>query len=164
MSLAPLRHAGPDSHARFHALYATHHDVLKRIARMLCGDPDLADDLLQDTWLRAWRAADSLNELAAGKAWLVAILKREHARLFERKRLQRVELDDRNPEFARDPAPHHAILLGQLLSGLADTDREPLLMQVVEGLSTAQIARHFGVSRNAITIRLHRLKKRLKAM
>ena len=164
MNLAPLQHARSDSHERFHALYAAHHDVLRRIARMLCGDRDLADDLLQDTWMRAWRAAGSLNEIAAGKAWLVAILKREHARLFERKRLQRVELDDRNPELAHDPAPHHAILLGQLLSGLADDDREPLLLQVVEGFSTAQIAQRYGVSRNAITIRLHRLKKKLRTL
>ncbi|WP_078121772.1 sigma-70 family RNA polymerase sigma factor [Thiosocius teredinicola] len=148
----------------FDSLYAAHNDVLNRVAWMLCGDPDLARDLVQETWIRAWRAADSLQQFAAGKAWLITILKREYARLFERKRLDLVDIDDHANDLGHDAAPDQRIYLDQLLGRLSDDEREPLLMQLAEGRSTAEIADEYGVSRNAMTIRLHRIKKRLQAV
>jgi len=150
--------------AGFAWLYAGHHDLLRRIAWMLCGDPHLAEDLLQETWLRAWRALDSLQDRAAARAWLITILKREYARLFERRRVDLVELDERNPELGFEAVPDRAILLEQLLGRLQPDDRESLLMQLVEGVPTAEIAALRGTSRNAMNIRLHRLRKRLQAM
>lgn len=145
-------------------LYAAHHVLLKRVAWMLCGDPHLAEDLVQETWLRAWRATDTLLEPAAARSWLITILKREHARLFERRRPELVELDGHASVLAHDPEPDKAVYLRQLLDGLTDGEREPLLLQVVEGTPVGEIAQRFGVSRNAMTIRLHRLKKQLRTM
>ena len=45
----------------------------------------LAKDLVQETFLRAWRALDSLKDVGAAKSWLITILRREYARTFERK-------------------------------------------------------------------------------
>ena len=149
--------------SEFSLLYRSHHHLLQRLAWMLCGDPVLADDLVQETWLRAWRGLDTLHDSSAAKAWLITILKREHARLFERKRLDYVAFDDANAELARDPRFDRGLYLGQLLDGLADDEREPLLMQVLDGAPLADIAQRFGVSRNAMTIRLHRLRRRLLA-
>lgn len=148
----------------FDALYLRHHQRLERLARMLCGDPDLAADLLQQTWLRAWRAADSLHDVAAAGAWLVTILKREYARLFERKRLEYVAFDENNADLARDSKPELGIYLGQLLAQLTADEREPLLMQVIDGLPLSEIAACSGTSRNAMAIRLHRIRKRLREM
>ena len=162
----PLLSAGDGKVAgtTFETLYAGLHGPLRRIAWMLCGDPHLAEDLVQETWLRAWRALDTLHDRAAARAWLVTILKREYARLFERRRLELVELDEHNPELAVPAGPEDAILLEQLLDQLDHDEREPLLMQLVDGLTTAEIAASRGISRNAMTIRLHRSRKRLQAV
>ncbi|MCB1801642.1 MAG: sigma-70 family RNA polymerase sigma factor [Gammaproteobacteria bacterium] len=146
----------------FDTLYADNHARLRRLARMLCADPELADDLLQETWLRAWRALDSLHDVAASKAWLITILKREHARLFERKRLDYVAFAEDNPELGRVSRPEQGIYLRQLLGRLSPAEREPLLLQVVDGVPVADIATQAGVSRNAMTIRLHRIRQRLR--
>src|SRR5690349_22976314 len=60
----------------------------------LCGEEALAQDLVQETFLRAWRALDNLRETAAAKSWLITILRREHARLYERKTPQFADVDE----------------------------------------------------------------------
>ena len=51
----------------FESLYRSYQVVLKRVALMLCGDRALADDLVQETWLRAWRAMGSLHDAGAAR-------------------------------------------------------------------------------------------------
>src|SRR4029078_12280721 len=55
-----------------------------RSAYCLCGDEALANDLVQETFLRAWRALGDLRETNAAKAWLITILRREHPDLYGR--------------------------------------------------------------------------------
>ena len=85
---------------QFDALVRAHNGDLYRYAYWLCGDSSLAQDLAQETFLRAWRSLDTLRDTAAAKAWLITILRREHARLYERKQfdttdISELELDDR---------------------------------------------------------------------
>ena len=85
---------------QFDALVRAHSGDLYRYAYWLCGDSALAQDLTQEAFLRAWLSLDSLRETDAAKAWLITILRREHARLYERKSfdttdISELELDDR---------------------------------------------------------------------
>lgn len=161
MSALPRRVDTSADHEGFGALYQGHHERLRRLARMLCGDIHQAEDLVQETWLRAWRALGSLQEPGAARAWLVSILKREYARLFERQAPPFVDLDPDCAEAAREPATEAQIFLTQVLGRLTADEREPLWLHAVDGLSTAEIADRWGVSRNAMTIRIHRARKRL---
>ena len=79
---------------QFEALVRAYSTDLYRYAYWLCGQDALAQDLVQDTFLRAWRGLDKLREVAAVKAWLITILRREHARLFERKAMPSDDIDD----------------------------------------------------------------------
>lgn len=148
--------------SRFDQVYEAHHVVLKRIACMLCGDIHLANDLLQETWIRAWRALDSLHDIHAVRSWLVTILKREHARLYRRERCDTVLLDEDVHAPCGSAAQEQSIWVQQILADLDDDERQPLLAQVVDGRSVTDIAAEHGISRNAMTIRLHRLRKRLQ--
>jgi RNA polymerase sigma-70 factor (ECF subfamily) len=67
---------------------------LLRFAHWLARDRALAEDIVQEALLRAWRSRDALKDQAAARAWLLTIVRREHARLYERKRLELVALDD----------------------------------------------------------------------
>ena len=71
-----------------------HSGELYRYAYWLSGDSALAQDLVQETFLRAWRSLDALRETVAAKAWLTTILRREHARLYERKPMPTTDLAD----------------------------------------------------------------------
>jgi len=85
MTVPPVISLVSSKQRQFDALVRTLSGDLYRYAYWLCRDNALAQDLLQETFLRAWRSIDSLRESDAAKAWLVTILRREHARLYERK-------------------------------------------------------------------------------
>ena len=54
---------------------------------------DIAEDLVQDTYLRAWKSIDLLQNEASAKAWLFTILRNENARRFERKQFKYQEVE-----------------------------------------------------------------------
>ena len=151
--------------ARFEELATAYGSDLFRFAMWLCGDEALARDLVQETYVRAWKALDKLQDRAAAKAWLITILRREHARTFERKVPKFTDVEQVNvadePGLEPDMRAEIALLRRQILK-LAPKYREPLLLQVVVGLSCDEIASELGVSRSAVMTQLFRARAQLK--
>ena len=140
---------------------------LLRFAHWLARDRSVAEDVVQETLLRAWRSRDALKDPAAARAWLFTIVRREHARLYERKRLELVCLDD-GIEQACVPVAHSPdgelhTLRGAILK-LPLEYREPLIMQVLGGFSTAEIAQQLNLSLTAVLTRLFRARNKLRAL
>ena len=73
---------------QFQALVDAYHKPLYRYAYWLTSDESVAEDLVQETFMRAWRSLDSLQNVDAAKSWLITILRRENARRFQRKSLE----------------------------------------------------------------------------
>jgi RNA polymerase sigma-70 factor, ECF subfamily len=139
---------------------------LMRFAFWLARDRTIAEDVTQETLLRAWRARNELRKLDALRPWLLTIARREYARLHERRRLLTVDLDEcltrQDPELAlHDDAPEINDLRRAIL-GLPDEYREPLVLQVLGGLSTAEIARELDLSVPAVLTRLFRARSKLR--
>jgi RNA polymerase sigma-70 factor (ECF subfamily) len=65
-----------------------------RFAAWLSRDKAIAEDVVQEALLRAWKSLDSLRDDAAAKHWLLTIVRRENARYFERRRLETVDIDN----------------------------------------------------------------------
>lgn len=129
----------------------------------LCRDRNLAEDLSQETFARAWAAWEDQRDEKALKAWLFTIARNEHARLYERKRLDidpEAELDGIVSRAASDPGV--AIDIRRALSLLPETYREPLLLQVLGGLSSAEIAASLGSTEEAVNMRLTRARRTLR--
>ena len=80
--------------ARFQALCLALRPDLLRFAFWLCHDYALAEGVVQESMLRAWKAQESLEDEKAAKPWFLTIVRRELARTFERKRLNTVNVDD----------------------------------------------------------------------
>ena len=80
--------------ARFQALCQALRPDLLRFAFWLSRDLALAEDVVQETLLRAWKSRDSLQNEAAAKPWFLTIIRREYARTFERKRPVTVDVDE----------------------------------------------------------------------
>ena len=139
---------------------------LFRFAFWLARDRVVAEDVVQDTLLRAWRSFDSLGEDAAARPWLLTIARREFARRFERKRLEMVDIEElstlEDPALATAEAPEVAELRAAIFA-LEDDYREPLVLQVLMGYSTAEIAQHMDLKPGAVLTRLFRARQKLRA-
>ena len=153
---------------QFDALVRGYSGDLFRYAYWLCGEEALAHDLVQETFLRAWRSLDSLRETGAAKAWLITILRREHARLFERKTPQLVDVDEVDVADEREALTPEAAgedaLIRAAMHRLDAKYREPLLMQVLGGFSCEEIARELNLTSAAVMTQLFRARQKLKAM
>jgi len=149
---------------RYEMLVTAHSDWLYRYAYWISGSQHEAEDLVQETCLRAWRFLDSLQEDAAAKSWLTTILRRENARKYERKRLTYTQVDvnvlaDQQAEIDTRP---ETIALRVALKELPPKYREPLILQVLGGFSLKEIAEAFNLPSNTTATRLHRAKRKLR--
>jgi RNA polymerase sigma-70 factor, ECF subfamily len=152
---------------RFDALVRKYADDLLRFGIWLSGDHALANDLVQETFLRAWKSLDSLKDVNAAKSWLITILRREHARTFERKRLPMTDIDNVTVADQIDLPPEERMeidLMRQALMALDSKYREPLTLQVVMGLSITEIAQQLQLSESAVMTRVFRAREKLKTL
>jgi RNA polymerase sigma-70 factor (ECF subfamily) len=157
---------GTDKQRRFDELCTTLRPDLTRFAFWLCRDRQLAEDVVQEALLRAWKSFDSLADDASAKQWLLTIVRREHARVWERKRLEVVDLDAlvgaEAPVLAADDDAAVAEMR-EALFRLDDDYREPLVLQVMMGYTTREIAEHMGLTQGAVLTRLFRARQKLRA-
>lgn len=137
---------------------------LYRYAYWLCRDSSLAEDLVQDTLLRAWRSLHRVNEPKAIKGWLITILRRENARRFERQRPQYndIPVEDLGSERTSYDTSTEAFVLRQALHQLPEEYREPLMLQVLDGYSQQDIADRLGISSAGVGTRLFRARQKLR--
>ena len=141
------------------------HQDMDRYAAWLCRDKAIAEDVVQEALLRAWKSLDSLRDDAAAKQWLLTIVRRENARYFERRRLETVDVDNLTPsqEAILAEAPDEQMdALREAIFTLDDDYREPLVLQVLMGYSTNEIAEQLGLKQGAVLTRLHRARLKLK--
>jgi RNA polymerase sigma-70 factor (ECF subfamily) len=154
---------------RFEALCEPCRPEVFRFALWLCRSQPVAEEVVQETFLRAWRSLDTLKDDGTVKAWLLTIARREHARLYERKRHPTLNVDelaaaeasclaattDRDPDEVQD--------VRKAIFELDEEHREPLILQVLMGFSTQEIAEQLQLSEGAVSTRLFRARNRLRA-
>jgi RNA polymerase sigma-70 factor, ECF subfamily len=138
---------------------------LLRFAFWLARDRSIAEDVVQEALLRAWRSRTELKDAAAAKSWLLTIVRREHARLYERRRLETTDVDQIVAQESTELAiegESELLDLRLAIYRLPQDYREPLVMQVLAGLSTEEIGRELGLSIPAVLTRLFRARNKLR--
>ncbi|MGE3597132.1 MAG: sigma-70 family RNA polymerase sigma factor [Dehalococcoidia bacterium] len=138
---------------------------LYRFLFWLCHDRALAEDVMQETLLRAWRCFDSLADRKAAKPWLLTIARRELARVFERKRPETIDIDALTSEEEATLSVRQSEDLEEMRRALVQLEpgyREPLVLQVLFGYSTEEIARHMELTLPAVLTRPFRARQRLR--
>lgn len=150
---------------RFDALAHQYADDLFRFGVWLCRDHALAADLVQETFVRAWKALDSLKDVDAAKSWLITILRREYARTFERKVPPITDIDSivvaEEDELTPDDRAERDLLREAMLE-LELKYREPLILQTVMGMSIAEIATQLELTESAVMTRVFRAREKLR--
>lgn len=149
---------------QFEALVNAHANDLYRYALWLCRDGAQAEDLVQETFMRAWKSLGKLRDGKAGKAWLITILRREFLRGLEKARREQtvdIDLAGLAGEAGHDTRTE-AFVLRRALLELDEDYREPLLLQVLGGFSSEEIAGLLDISKANVLTRLFRARKRLR--
>jgi len=150
------------------ALYRAHAADVHRFALWLTRDPHAAEDLVSETFVRAWTAGGPIRE-ATVRAYLFTIARNLYLQRLRRGRREVVGLGDVEP---RDPAPGPHTL-AERASDIADAlarvdalppaERDALLLRAVHELPYDAIAVALGVSLTAVKARIHRARRALLA-
>jgi RNA polymerase sigma-70 factor (ECF subfamily) len=159
----------------FEALADVHADRLYSVALRFLGDGGEAEDVLQETLLRAWRGIRRFEGRARVFTWLYRITVNESNRALERRQRRRatVPVDE---EATDVPAPSKDGPASQAerqelrqelqlaISRLSPPCRTALVLRDVEGLSTREAAAIAGVGEAAFKSRLHQARLRVRAL
>ncbi|GAA5157354.1 sigma-70 family RNA polymerase sigma factor [Viridibacterium curvum] len=127
-------------------------------------DAALAEDLLQDVFLKAMRQGSQFCEIANARAWLFEVTRNALSDHFRRERAS-LPLPDDLPAEIEEIATVDSLAscLPRVLNELAPQDREALVRCDLEGMSQAEFARQQGISLPAAKSRVQRARSRLKA-
>jgi RNA polymerase sigma-70 factor (ECF subfamily) len=155
------------------ALYRRFRPSVVRLLEGFGGlDQDDREDIVQETFTRAFRGVAGLKVAAAFEGWLYTIARNRALTTLERRQRQdRVQADlaqETTDAVPLLPAALHAEIdagvVRELIAGLADgPEKETVTLFYVEGkLSAREIAERLGVGKSAITMRLERFRARVK--
>lgn len=182
--MAPARDTPPPDHelvaaarhgstAAFGSLAERHYGALLRYLAHQTGDPDLATDLTQETFLTAFRQLHQLAGHHAFAAWLYRIARNTARMEQRRRRLRHVVSLDRllartepvRPALCRSDASaacHERDSIQQVLAELSPPLREALLLHSVGGFTSQEVARILGIAPAAARQRIGRAKEQFR--
>ena len=135
-----------------------HGDSLLRLCFLYLRDRQLAEDAVQETFVRAWRAYDDFRQDSSDKTWLTRIAVNVCKSALRRERP--LPLSDA-PEGSYEAQFRDDTVL-QAVCALPQKLREVVLLYYFQELSTPEIARMLHLPRNVITARLSRARAQLK--
>ena len=156
-----------------------HAPAVYRLALRMMRDPAEAEDVMQETFLNAFRGIDRFDGRAAFKTWLYRIAYNAALSRLQRSRPEFVSIDEGGNTDERTPAPREffdwsnlpekelerAELRGELenaIRELPEKMRAVFVMRELEGLSTEQTAEALGVRIEVVKTRLHRARLLLR--
>ncbi|GIX00705.1 MAG: RNA polymerase sigma factor SigE [Pirellulaceae bacterium] len=146
-------------------LVAAHHRTVYRYAYWLSGCPATAEDVTQETFLKAMRGLAGLLDPGAAQGWLLRIARNEFLRMKQRQQrllagVDTSEVQSREQDIAGQLEERDWVHAA--LAELSEEFRTAILMFYFEELSYAEIARELQVPIGTVMSRLNRAKAHLK--
>lgn len=161
----------------FDKLYRDHVDLIYRYAHRLCGETESAKDLVQETFLNAYRGLKDFRGEARVSTWLYTIASRACIRMRRKRKGEpqhELSLEDFVPtsegEFRlqipiEGLSPEEALqnkelrqALDQAIDKLPEKYRMALVLRDMEGLSAKEVGSIMGLNERAVKSRLHRAR------
>ncbi|MEU7004515.1 RNA polymerase sigma factor [Nonomuraea sp. NPDC046570] len=165
--LSPTEGTGlPNPHERFTALYNTYQARVYGYAASRAGY-QLAEEVVSETFLVAWRRLDSIPGHAQ-LPWLLRVARnilRDNFRQAARRESLEAELRTWMEEAVADVGEHatERVAVLRALVGLSEADKEILTLTAWHGLSTTEAAEVLGCTKAVFFVRLHRARRRLQS-
>jgi RNA polymerase sigma-70 factor (ECF subfamily) len=147
---------------RFNRLHERHFEAIRRYA--FRRSPALADDIVSETFLVAWRRIDEVPDQE--RPWLFGVARHVRLNLQRSSRRQHAvteRLTGELPASASGEAGAISDAVAAALSALSERDREILLLHAWEELNRREIAAVLGCSVANVSVRLHRARARFAA-
>jgi RNA polymerase sigma-70 factor (ECF subfamily) len=147
----------------FGLLYESHARDMYRYALYALGSESMAQDAVQDAAMAALRSIGSLRNPDSFRPWLFRILANKCKRAL-RAKYQGVEsLEEQFYEAAAEDAPlGRALELRQAIAALPAAEREIVLLSVLEGYDSQEIARTMGIPAGTVRSKLSRALAKLR--
>jgi len=156
----------PEQRRIYDQWVSLHAEGLLRYASRLVGNPSVAEDLVQETFLQAWQGRAEFSKITQPKAWLFKILFRQSVAYFRTvKRCDTLNVEDLETLGSEDPSQSHleeAEFLQACLDRLPLAYRQVLLLVVMQQISTQEAADILEVPLGTVLNRLHRGRNKLK--
>jgi len=138
---------------------------LYKVAFSWCHAADVADDLVQDTVIKAIRNASSLRDMKKMNSWLFAILANCWRDYLRRQKPtddidECIFTDDDTPELAQE-RQNITDIVQQAIATLPQGQRQVLSLVDLEGFSYAEVAEIVGIPAGTVMSRLNRARKAL---
>ncbi|MFG0258573.1 MAG: RNA polymerase sigma factor [Phycisphaerales bacterium JB043] len=165
----------PHDRSSFEADALEHMDALYRMALQLAGNAQDASDLVQETYLRAFRSAGTFQDRGSGtRPWLFTILHNTFYSRVKREARAPTAVEDFYDATSSDTLPdepppawdlasfdweHVDDRIKEAIENLSPEHREVLLLWGVEGMKYREISEIVGVPIGTIMSRLHRARK-----
>jgi len=173
-SVSLRKGTGTSEAALFNEMATQHLDALYRTALRLTGRPQDAEDLVQETYLRAWRSLHTYRPGTNPKAWLFRILHNAHIDRFRAssRTVPTVdELEGQDPAFVVHETPETLVMSGlvdaeirKALMGIPEVFRACLILADLEGFSYQEIADILGIPRGTVMSRLFRGRRAMRRL
>jgi RNA polymerase sigma-70 factor (ECF subfamily) len=157
-------------HRAFERLFTRHEARLLYYLRRIAESPDLADDVFQEAWIRAYRGIGKLEQPRAFRTWLYRI-GRNAALDARRRKAREVPLEEAPPGDLVDDSDEDSEaqfremdveLLHRALGRIASLHREVLTLRFLEGFSYEDIARVVECPLGTVGSRLHHARRALR--
>jgi RNA polymerase sigma-70 factor, ECF subfamily len=151
------------------AAYRAHHRMLRHRARLVLGDADLAEDAVQEAFLRAWRACERFDARRPERlgAWLTAITRNVAIDMARSRALRPAP----SPMPAEDAAPVHGdpadtlvdrTVLREALDRISADQRTAILATVVHGHRYGSVAAALDVPEGTVKTRVFHGLRRMR--
>jgi RNA polymerase sigma-70 factor (ECF subfamily) len=150
----------------FAMIVADHHEDMRRVCTVVCGNETIAEEAAQAAWSIAWRRLASLREPERLRPWLVSVAVNEAKQLLRKRRRAsalEVTVDASRTAGGIDPAIGIDLLdLRSALDRLDPDERALLAMRYVAGFDATELAAATGISPAGTRTRLKRSLDRLR--
>ena len=167
--------------AEFASMVDAYSAPIYRLALRICGDPQDAEDVLQETFIKAYRHLGSFEGRSSLTTWLYRIASNEAFMLLRRRKPDAISVDEDivTPDGEQEPVqikdwcclPEEEFLtaesrkhLDTAIDQLAPTLRVAFLLRDIEGLSVRETADALGISEAAVKTRLLRARLQLREL
>jgi RNA polymerase sigma-70 factor (ECF subfamily) len=155
---------GRGDEASFRALYRRHTPSLYPfVLRMVGGAEEDAEDVIQDTWVRAVRGLPSFRWESSFRTWLFGIGLNRARELLRRRKRQHASSE--LPEVGTDPPAHADRMdLERAIACLPDGYRTVLVLHDVEGFTHPEISERLEIAVGTSRSQLHHARRTLRTM
>ena len=165
--------------AEFARLVETYYDVIYRLGLKMLNNPQDAEDILQETFIKAYKHLEGFDGRSSLSTWLYRIATNEALMLLRRRKHIEVSIDEPYQTYGQDPEPidivdfcclpegellstEARVHLDQAVEQLPPKMRVVFVLRDIEGLSTRETAEVLDLSETAVKTRLSRARLRLR--